>query len=143
MVQMVNPVLMVRMVTPVSLVLMAWMVSQVQLDPEHSNTHTHLYEHSSPSPFVRSPPPTKPFLANYKLYVYAEACFPCSFSTVGTLPQPLNAGPEGAAGPAGPAGPEGPKGSPGVSTLTNTHGVTTYYTHYTAHMYTLPSQTLI
>ena len=102
------------------------LVNCLQLDPEHSNTHT-------PSPFVRSPPPTKPFLANYKLYVYAEVCFPCSFSTVGTLPQPLNAGPEGAAGP------EGSQGLPGVSTLMNTHGVTTYYTHYTTHMYTLPS----
>ncbi len=66
------------------------------------------YMYSSPSPFVRSlSPSTKPFLANYKLYVYAEACFPCSFSTVGTLPQPPNAGPTGPAGPQGPPGKNG------------------------------------
>ena len=86
------------------------LVNRLQLDPDHSNTHTHLYEHSSPSPFVRSPPPTKPFLANYKLYVYAEVCFPCSFSTVGTLPQPPNAGPTGPPGATGPQGPPGKNG---------------------------------
>ena len=69
------------------------------------------YMYSSPSPFVRSlSPPTKPFLANYKLYVYAEACFPCSFSTVGTLPQPLRAGPPGPPGRSGIPGPPGKNG---------------------------------
>ena len=62
---------------------------------------------------MRSPPPTKLFLASYKLYVYAEVCFPCSLSTVGTLPQPLNAGPPGPAGPQGPPGPQGPAGKNG------------------------------